>query len=422
MIKKSVGELALFGGTPLFAEKLHVGRPNVGDRELLFRHLNEVLDRNWLTNNGPCVQELEARLAQLLGVKHCIVMCNATVALEITIRALGMTGEVIVPSFTFIATAHSLQWQQITPVFCDIDPATHSIDPDRIEELITPRTTGIIGVHLWGRPCAVERLEEIARRRGLKLLFDAAHAFACSHGGRMIGGFGDAEVFSFHATKFFNTFEGGAVTTNDDELAAKIRLMKNFGFSGYDNVIYIGTNGKMSEVSAAMGLTSLESLDHVIEVNRRNHLAYARGLAGIPGVKLLGYNNEDRYNYQYVVLEVDDLHSEADRDLLLQALHAENVVARRYFYPGCHRMEPYRSYFPHAGLLLPETERLVQRIMSLPTGTAVSTDDIARICALVRMVRENGGAVAARMRETVRAELPPEEVALEDAAPFATTA
>ena len=181
-------------------------------------------------------------------------MCNATVALEIAIRAMGMSGEVIVPSFTFVATAHALQWQEITPVFCDIDPRTHNLDPNRIEEMITPRTTGIIGVHVWGRPCAVDALAEIAQRRHLKLLFDAAHAFGCSYQGQMIGNFGDAEVFSFHATKFFNTFEGGAVVTNDDELAAKMRLMKNFGFHGYDNVIYVGTNGKMSEVSAAMGL------------------------------------------------------------------------------------------------------------------------------------------------------------------------
>src|SRR6185369_3387994 len=203
----------------------------------------------------------EQRVAKMLGVRHCIAMCNATVALEITIRALGLTGEVLVPSFTFIATAHALQWQQIIPVFCDVDPETHCLNPRSVEKMITPRTTGIIGVHLWGRGCDIGSLSEIARSNGLKLLFDAAHAFGCSYEGRMIGGFGDAEVFSFHATKFFNTFEGGAVTTNDDDLAEKIRLMKNFGFAGYDQVIYLGTNGKMSEVSAAMGLTSLESLD-----------------------------------------------------------------------------------------------------------------------------------------------------------------
>ena len=224
--------LAVLGGLPSFAETLHVGRPNIGRRDRFLSLMNDVLERRWLTNNGPLVQEFEASLTRYLGVKHCIPMCNATVALEIAIRASGLKGEVIVPSYTFIATAHALQWQEITPVFCDIDPLTHTIDPDRIEGLITPRTSGIIGVHIWGHTCDIAALTRIAERRGLTLMFDAAHAFGCSHHGRMIGNFGLAEVFSFHATKFLNSFEGGAVVTNDDELAAKIRLMQNFGFAG----------------------------------------------------------------------------------------------------------------------------------------------------------------------------------------------
>lgn len=206
----------------------------------------------------------------------------------------------------------------------------------------------------------------------------------------MIGSFGDAEVFSFHATKFFNTFEGGAVATNDDDLAARIRLMKNFGFSGYDNVVYVGTNGKMSEVSAAMGLTSLDHLDEFIDVNRRNYHAYAAGLAGLPGVRLFPFDADNRYNFQYVVLEIDESMTGISRDLILKVLQAENIIARRYFFPGCHRMEPYRSYFPHAGLLLPETEGLVQRVMSLPTGTAVSENDISQICTLLRFILQFG--------------------------------
>ena len=252
-MKQAVEQLALFGGRPAFDEPLHVGRPNIGNREQLLARFNDMLDRRWLSNNGRYVQEFEQRIATLLGVRHCIAMCNATVALEIAIRALGLHGEVIVPSYTFIATAHALQWQQITPVFCDVDAHTHNIDPARVEALITPRTTGIVGVHVWGNTCDLLALEEIARRHKLRLLYDAAHAFACSWGGRMIGNFGDAEVFSFHATKFLNTFEGGAVVTNDDQLAHIIRLMKNFGFVNYDQVEYIGTNGKMSEIAAAMG-------------------------------------------------------------------------------------------------------------------------------------------------------------------------
>jgi dTDP-4-amino-4,6-dideoxygalactose transaminase len=305
-VKRTIEDLVIFGGAPAFDEKLYVGRPNIGDRQRLLERINDLLDRRWLTNKGPYVREFEQRIADMVGVKHCIAMCNGTVALEIAIRAAGLTGEVIVPSMTFIATAHALQWQEITPVFCDIDPRSYNIDPGCIEELITPRTTGIIGVHLWGHPCDVDSLADIAQRRNLKLLYDAAHVLGCSYKGRMIGGFGDAEVFSFHATKFFNTFEGGAVVTNNDDLAAKIRLMKNFGFDGYDNVIYIGTNGKMNEVSAAMGLTGLESLEEFIAINYRNYKHYKQELEGIPGIQLITYDETERYNYQYIILEIDD--------------------------------------------------------------------------------------------------------------------
>ncbi|MDM9583774.1 aminotransferase class I/II-fold pyridoxal phosphate-dependent enzyme [Nostoc sp. GT001] len=384
-IKKYFKELALFAGTPTFSEKLHVGRPNIGNREHLLNRINDILDKRWLTNNGSYVQEFEQRIAEFVGVKHCIASCNATVALEIAIRAVGLKGEVIVPSFTFIATAHALQWQEITPVFCDIDPKTHNIDPKQIEQLITPRTTGIIGVHLWGRPCNVEVLSKIARTHNLKLMFDAAHAFGCSHQGRMIGSFGDAEVFSFHATKFLNTFEGGAIVTNSDELAEKIRLMTNFGFAGMDNVIYIGTNGKMNEISAAMGLTSLESIDSFIEVNYSNYRCYQKELADIPGISLLTYNEGEKCNYQYIVLEIEQYKTKISRDKLLEILHTQNVIARRYFYPGCHRMEPYRSYFPYARLVLPETEQLADIILVLPTGTSVNQDQIRMIAKLIRI-------------------------------------
>jgi dTDP-4-amino-4,6-dideoxygalactose transaminase len=393
-----LSDLAVFSATPAFREKLYVGRPNIGDRQRLLERINDILDRHRLTNNGPYVQELERRIADMAGVKHCIAMCNATVALEIAIRALGFTGEVIVPAFTFIATAHALQWQEITPVFCDIDPRTHTLAPRQVERMLTPRTTGIIGVHLWGRACDVDALTEIARRHNLKLLFDAAHAFACSYQGQMIGGFGDAEVFSFHATKFVNTFEGGAVVTNDDDLAAKMHLMKNFGFAGYDNVIYIGTNGKMSELSAAMGLTSLESLHEFVAVNRRNYKQYKEELRDIPGVRLLTYDETQKCNYQYIVLEIDHAVTQISRDELVQILWAENVIARRYFYPGCHRMEPYRSYQPHAGMMLPVTQGLVERVLQLPTGTAVGPDEINTICRIIRFAVRYGAEISRTLR------------------------
>ena len=387
------------GGAPAFEEKLHVGRPNIGDRENLMRRIEQTLDRRWLTNNGPNVREFEGKVADYLGVEHCVAMCNATVGLEIAIRAAGLSGEVIVPSWTFIATAHALMWQGITPVFCDVDPATHNLDPARVEAMITPRTTGIIGVHLWGRPCDTTTLQGIADRHGLELMFDAAHAFGCSHEGAMIGNFGHAEVFSFHATKFFNTFEGGAVVTNDGDLASRMRLMQNFGFEGYDNVSYIGTNGKMNEVSAAMGLTSLESMDEFIEVNRRNHDHYAHELRDVPGVRLLAYDPSEKNNYQYVVLEAEGSEAGLDRDDLIQILWAENVTARRYFYPGCHKMEPYKSHQPHAGLMLPATEKLGEKVFSLPTGTAVDRRDISAVCDVIKTAVSGSASVRRRLAE-----------------------
>jgi dTDP-4-amino-4,6-dideoxygalactose transaminase len=393
--------LAIFGNAPTFAEKVHVGRPNTGNRGRLIARINDMLDRSWFTNNGPYVQEFEAKLAEFTGVRHCVVMCNATIGLEIAIRALGLTGEVIVPSFTFAATAHALQWQEITPVFCDIDPRTHTIDVAQVEKMITPRTTGIIGVHTWGRACDIGALEAIARRRNLQLLFDAAHAFACTHKGKPIGGFGRCEVFSFHATKFFNTFEGGAVLTNDDDLAEKMRLMRNFGFHGYDNVIYIGTNGKMTEVCAAMGLTSLESVDEFMRTNRRNYQAYGRGLNGIPGINLMRYDESERANCQYIVLEVDEREAGLTRDALVEVLFAENVLARRYFFPGCHRMEPYRSHFPQAALVLPETEALCRRVMVLPNGTSVNEQTISQICRIVRTAISNSSSVRAKLAASI---------------------
>lgn len=240
---RSKADLAIHGAAPAFAEALHVGRPNIGDRAAFMQLLDQVLDNQWLTNNGPIVQEFERQVAQRLGVKHCVAMCNGTIALEIAIRALKLEGEVIVPSWTFVATAHALYWQGITPVFADIDPTTHNLDPVAVRRMITPRTSGIIGVHLWGRAAPVKELQEIADEHGLALMFDAAHAFGSTYQGETIGRFGACEVLSFHATKAFNTFEGGAVVTNDDKLASTMRLMRNFGFSGYDNVVHPGTNG-----------------------------------------------------------------------------------------------------------------------------------------------------------------------------------
>jgi dTDP-4-amino-4,6-dideoxygalactose transaminase len=398
LTKQAIQDFAILGGEPSFLQPLHVGRPNIGNKERFLQRIGEALDRRWLTNAGPCVEEFEQRLRQLLGVGHCDSMCNATDGLQLAMRAMEMSGEVIVPAFTFIATVHAVQWLGFTPVFCDVDPETHTIDPVRVEELITSRTSGIIGVHLWGQPCDIAALEAIARRHGLKLLFDAAHAFNCSWRGRMIGNFGDAEVFSFHATKFFNTFEGGALATNSTELAGRVRSMRNFGFAGLDHTAALGTNAKMSEASAAMGLTNLESLPDFLAANSRNYGAYCRGLEGIPGVHMLQYDASEKRNYQYIVLEVDESLALLTRDQLHDILWAENVLARRYFYPGCHHMEPYASTMPNIESRLPVTERLARRVLVLPTGTAVSAEQIEVICGILRLAVSHGGDTAERLR------------------------
>jgi dTDP-4-amino-4,6-dideoxygalactose transaminase len=380
-------DLAINGASPAFEEPLHVGRPNIGSREAFMKHVDKIFDNRWLSNNGPMVQEFEQRVADYHGVKHCVAMCNGTVALEIAIRALGMEGEVIVPSYTFIATAHALSWQAITPVFADIDPNTHNLDPEAVRRMITPRTTGIIGVHLWGRGAPADDLQAIADEYGLKLMFDAAHAFGCSYKGRMIGNFGACEVLSFHATKFFNTFEGGAIVTNDDSLAETMRLMRNFGFSGLDNVIHPGTNGKMIEVAAAMGLVNLDAIDSVIAANRRNHQTYRDALSGLPGISLLDFDEAERNNYQYVVMEVGES-CPVSRDQIIAALHAENIRARKYFWPGCHNMQPYRELYPHAGLLLPNTIKIANRVVVLPTGTTMTSEMVKSVAAVVRVLIE----------------------------------
>jgi dTDP-4-amino-4,6-dideoxygalactose transaminase len=379
---RSAKDLAINGAPPMFAEPLHVGRPNIGSHERFLQRAAEILDRGWLSNNGPMAQEFEHKISTFLGVKHCVAMCNGTIALEIATRALDLKGEVIVPSYTFIATAHALQWQEITPIFADIDPQTHNLDPLAVRRMITPRTTGIIGVHLWGRAAPVAELQAIADAHHLRLMFDASHGFGCSLGGRLLGGFGECEVFSFHATKFFNTFEGGAVVTNDDILAEKMRLMRNFGFSGYDNVIYPGTNGKMTEIAAAMGATNLEDMDSFVAVNMRNYVCYREGIARIDGLTLLEYNTVESNNFQYIVVEVGS-DFPVSRDRIVDALHAENILARKYFWPGCHNMEPYRSCYPHAGLVLPNTNRVAERVVVLPTGSAMRLEDIRAITSIL---------------------------------------
>ena len=368
---------------------LHVGKPNIGDRKAFISRISQALDTKRLTNNGPFVHELESQISKKLRVKHCVAVNSGTTALEIAIQTLGMTGEVILPSFTFISTAHALQRQGITPVFCDIDPETHNLDPKKVEVLITERTSGIIGVHLWGRPCAPEALTQIAKKHGLALLFDAAHAFGCSHKNKMLGTFGNAETLSFHATKFINSAEGGAIVTQNDEIADKARQIRNLGFIEYDKVISHGVNGKMNELCAALGLTNLESMDNFIAVNYQNYEQYKNELSDIPGLSLSKYNSQEKNNWQYIVIIIDKTIIKVTRDDLVSMLHRHGILARRYFWPGCHKMEPYRSNNPRTFNQLPATESIAENILILPTGTGVSPPDITYICQLLNKTLAN---------------------------------
>jgi dTDP-4-amino-4,6-dideoxygalactose transaminase len=399
MNKANLEDLALFGAPPAFNQPLYVGRPNIPDRQALLRRIEDLLDRRWLSNNGPYVKEFEHRLAGLLGVRHCVAVCNATLGLELTARALGWQGEVILPSFTFIATAHAMRWQGLTPVFCEVDPATHNLDPRAVERAITDRTAGIVGVHVWGRPCDVDGLQDIANRAGVGLVFDAAHALGCTSRGRSLGRFGQAEVFSFHATKFVNAFEGGVIATDSGELAGTLESMRNFGLDQHEYASRLGTNAKMSEISAAMGLGSLESMDAWTAVNRRNYGLYQTLCGGLPGLDPVAYDEAERNNYQFVVYEIDESRSGLSRDLVRDVLRAENIIARPYFYPGCHRMEPYARERSGSPLVLPETDRLSARVLALPTGTAVGEEDIRGIARLLDLCWRHAGELTAMHRQ-----------------------
>ena len=385
--------LAVLGGSPRFSAPKYVGTPTLPDRATLHARLDEMLDAKRLTNDGPFVQEFESRLSRMNDGVEVVAVCNATVGLQLLVKALDLRGEVILPSFTFIATAHACTWEGLTPVFVDIEKDSHTIDPLRVAEAVTRDTAAIIGVHLWGRMCRVRELEAIARDRGVPLLFDAAHALGCTYAGRPVGAYGTASVVSFHATKFIQSLEGGAIFTPDPNLAARLRLLRNFGFAGYDNVVALGTNAKLDEFSAAMGLGSLEGLEALVETNRRNRLAYRQALAGLSGLSLYEYDEREENNFQYLIVEVTPEACPFTRDELLQVLHAENVIARRYFHPGCHRSAPYRDVRREQPWRLPVTEQICDALIALPTGAGVTPDDVEAIGGILRTAMSCSEAV-----------------------------
>jgi dTDP-4-amino-4,6-dideoxy-D-glucose transaminase len=391
-VKQNIDDLAVFGGPATFPQPLYVGQPSMGDRSRLFQRLNWALDRQWLTN-GALVREFEERVAELAGVRHCVATCNATVALQLLYTATNMSGEVIMPSMTYVATAHAARMAGLTPVFCDIDPVTGCLDPRAAEAAVTSRTSGVVSVHLWGRPSPIDELTKLTARHGLRLAFDAAHALGCGYRGRRIGGFGAGEVFSFHATKVVNSFEGGAIVTDDDGLAQHLRSLRTFGSGPDGRIERVGTNAKMSEAAAAMGLTSLDAFDETVRHNRANHARYRSELGGLDGLSIVPFDEDESPNYQYLVIKIDEAVARIHRDLLMRVLKAENVVAQRYFSPACHQLEPYRS---ERSVELPHTERLADQVLTLPTGPTVSGEDVRRICDIVRCALTWGRQVTDR--------------------------
>lgn len=358
---------------------LYVGYPNLPNNDALYMALDSIMASHRLTNNGPYVRELEERMAEFLDVEYAIAVCNATIGLQVVARALELEGKVLMPAWTFVATAHAMEWIGLQPTFCDVK-LSHEIDPHQVEMLVGNDTAAILGVHLWGNACLCEALDVHARMNDIALFYDAAHAFGCTYKDVGIGNYGDAAVFSLHATKCINAFEGGLIMTNDEALANACRQMRNFGFVGYDDVRSTGTNGKMSEIHAAQGLAMLDCYDSVVKANERNFDLYYDTLSPLPGVFVLCPDRNQDHNYHYVVIEIDEAATGIHRDTVLAHLHEHSVWARRYFYPGVHQMTPYNA----ASRPLPITEKLAERTLVLPTGPSITPEDVEHVCKLVK--------------------------------------
>lgn len=392
----TLSDLAVFGAAPLFDTPRHVNRPNAPKRAAFEALIDQVWDRRWFSNDGPLVQKLEQRLCDFLDVPHCVLTTNATAALDLVMQALNVEGEVLLPSYTFISTAHMLHLRGLTPVFCEVG-ADMTLDPADCAARMGPRTGAVVATHAWGSSCNIDALQRVCDAAGVPLLFDAAHAFGGRYRGHRLGRFGRAEVFSLHATKAFHTCEGGLITTTDDALANQLRLTRNFGFSGSDRVDCAGMNAKMSELHAAMGLCNLDAFGDTCTAAKEIHADYARGLAGLAGINLRCPPLEEDNNHHYVVAEIDATALGMDRDALLAVLTAENIWARRYFFPGGHRSPPHLGETLAAGLGLPQTDALCARVLLFPGGGAADLDDVDQICRLLRFVVAHSEAIHAAL-------------------------
>lgn len=335
--------------------------------------VRRIWENGWITNGGPFSVELEAALSQRLQLQHVVLCNNGTIALQLAIKALDLTGEIITTPFSYAASVNTIIWENCTPVFADIDPQTCCIDPEQVERAITPRTTAILAVHVYGMPCNLEALQDIARRHQLKIIYDAAHAFGVSVNGRSLLSYGDVTACSFHATKLFHTAEGGMVTCTDQQLARQLLLLRQFGHIG-EEYFGLGINGKCSELHAALGLCILPHLDSIISRRHEAFDAYTARLAGLP-LQLLKIPAGIGYNYAYFPVVFA---SEAQQEQVRKRLSERNIFPRRYFYPPLNRL-------PHIkGTPCPVAEDISARVLALPLSHEITESQVDEICSVIR--------------------------------------
>ena len=344
---------------------IFVTQPDLPPLQDFLPYLEKIWDSRILTNGGPFHQELEAALCDYLGVPHIALFANGTIALITALQALGIRGEVITTPYSFVATAHSLLWNGITPIFVDIDPDTYNLDPTRIEEAITPQTSAILPVHCYGRPCEVGSIQSIADRHGLKVIYDAAHAFGVKDAGGSVLRHGDLSVLSFHATKVFNTFEGGAIVCHDAAMKRKVDQLKNFGFVDEVTVVEAGINGKMSEINAAFGLLQLGRVNEAIARRRDIDEQYRRALNGVPGIRCSSPPANVAWNYSYFPILVDGDY-QVSRDALYERFRSAGIFARRYFYPLITNFPMYRGMPSADSVNLPTAMDVASKVLCLP--------------------------------------------------------
>lgn len=373
-----------------FSKPIYVTRPILPDIGEMTDKLKEIWDSQRLTNNGPQHKLLEDKLLDVLKVPYLSLFNNGTIALIVACQSLRLSGEVITTPFTFPATPHVLSWNNIKPVFCDIDPVTMNIDADKIESMITPQTTGILGVHVFGTPCDVIKIQEVADRYGLRVVYDAAHAFGLEINGRGIGTFGDISMFSFHATKLFHTAEGGALTFGDRNLKTRIDLLKNFGIKNEEEVMMPGINGKMNELQAALGLVLLDYIEE--EKNRRKALleVYRECLKGVEGITLLPNGNGFRQSYQYFVIRIDERLFGRSRDSVYEEFKKYNVFTRKYFHPLCSDYACYKHLPSSDSSNLPVANKVAGEVLSMPFYGGLQADDVENICNMLKSFRGKG--------------------------------